>query len=322
MEPRREPGHAQDRRAARSRALARSAACARGQLQEQRTPARDRHASSVREGGGARGRRARRDAVRSRRFGRAGAALPSDGGAHRKPERLAGCIHPSVGPGQSHRPRLVHALQCLHQGVPRRRDRPRLPGRHGEVPLASRLRESVRRRRRDRFRAGRAIGNRHVRSRARPAGKPGVHAACAAARLFPCAERHRPFDAREAARSRRRIRKAEVLRLQGQAVRAQPQRKDRLHGVHRRLFGRSHLQREVAQPDQGEPESVRRLRFRMRTRARASRRSSSRRCSPCTRVRAATKPSCSCTARRAGNRWSKSSAAQRSSVRCKACLRM
>ncbi len=50
-----------------------------------------------------------------------------------------------------------------------------------------------------------------------------------------------------AARCRRRVRQAEVLPLPAQAVRAQPQRADRLHRLHRRVLGTRHPQRRLAQ---------------------------------------------------------------------------
>jgi ferredoxin len=54
-----------------------------------------------------------------------------------------------------------------------------------------------------------------------------------------------------AARAYRRVREAEVLPLQGQAVRAQPQRADRLQRLHRGLLGARHPQRRVAQGRKG-----------------------------------------------------------------------
>ena len=48
-----------------------------------------------------------------------------------------------------------------------------------------------------------------------------------------------------AARERRRVREAEVLQLQAEALRPQPQRADRLHRLHRRLLGGGDPQRRV-----------------------------------------------------------------------------
>ncbi len=98
--------------------------------------------------------------------------------------------------------------------------------------------------RRDRLRTRAAACERGLRPRARPRPHAVPDAAPAAAGLLPRARRRgaRRRGA-QAARAERRVREAEVLRLQAPAVRAQPQRAGRLQRLHRRLLGGGDQQR-------------------------------------------------------------------------------
>ena len=143
-------------------------------------------------------------------------------------------------------PRPVHALQRLHRRLPGRRDRLQLPDRPRHAARPPRLRRRLRRRRRDRLRARAADHGRDLRPRARPARAAGVRAPPVAAGLLPRRRRRRAQAVRrgaEAARVRRRVREAEVLQLQAEALCAQPQREGRLQRLHRGLLGAGDLER-------------------------------------------------------------------------------
>ncbi len=148
---------AEDRRAAGARGPARSGAGATRHLPVA-GPVADRRTG----GGGALLGRCARGAARGhgppdRSDGRrrvAGAAqLSGPLRQGRGARRLARRIRRRLGAGKSDRPRSVHALQRVHQGVPRARDRLELPDRPRPLQGASPVRGSVRRDGRDRFRA-------------------------------------------------------------------------------------------------------------------------------------------------------------------------
>ena len=185
--------------------------------------------------------------------GSAGAGA-DDARPHRQADAnrgLARRLRGDVDARQPDRRRPLHALQRLHRGLPRAGDRLQLPDRPRQVHRPSRLRARLRRRRRDRLRARRRGAERALRSRPRPAGGAADRAAPAAAGLLPRRRRRRAVRRRAApARQRRRVREAEVLRLQAEDLRAHEERPDRLHRVHRRLLGGGDPQRRADQgPD-------------------------------------------------------------------------
>ncbi len=100
------------------------------------------------------------------------------------------------------------------------------------------MRRSVRRRGRDRLRPPRHGARRALRRGARPAAAAMVHAAPAAAGLFRARCRSaRAGEGRGGTRAvDRRIREAEILRVQAVDLRAQPLAEDRLHAMHRRVL--------------------------------------------------------------------------------------
>ena len=144
-----------------------------------------------------------------------------------KLERLSGWLgafDADVGAGKPDRSRALHALQRLHQSLSRARDRLELPDRSRSLPRPSAVRRRLRRDRRDRLRRARdSRAQRALRSRARPRHatpyfrmhqppqgywRPGAIVAAQA----------RPST--EIARRGRRVREAEILRLQGFDLRA------------------------------------------------------------------------------------------------------
>ncbi len=245
LEPRRFASHAQVGRLAGRRAPARPRAGAHRHVQEFRPLAGDRFAGTGRTRRWFRERRAGRHLVHARRRGRAGAALPGSRRTHRQPQGLAGRFRAEMDRQQPDRPGPVHALQCLRGGMPGRRHRAGLPDRHGQMRLAPRLREGLRSRGRHRFQPRERGLHRTVRPGAGPARRAGICPACAAPGLFPLG-RPGPGHAAQAARDGGRVRKAQVLRLQAEALRPQPQRNRGLQRLHRGLFGRGDQQREIA----------------------------------------------------------------------------
>ena len=211
--------------------------------------------------GAGRGRRARgRDAGRQARRERAGRPAPAapwrkttPRHAQRPPDpagRLARRLRGRVGERQPDRPRPVHPLQRLRRRLPRRRDRLRLPGRPRRLQEPPRLRARVRRRRRDRLRP---------RAASAATSASTSCSTCARSRPSRCTSRRRATstparDERaliEAVLALRELtgefEKPKFFRYQQQALRAQPQRADRLHRLHRRLLGARDPQRRLAQ---------------------------------------------------------------------------
>ena len=126
--------------------------------------------------------RARHRPRRSARSCRRSAQLPGLlGGQVDRAHRLAGRLRRRVGAGQSDRPRPVHALQCVHQGLSRERDRLELPGRSSTAASSpSRLRGRLRRR------PGRST------SRARTSRAASASTSCSTSRATPTLRMHQP----------------------------------------------------------------------------------------------------------------------------------
>ncbi len=142
---------------------------------------------SGRGGGGTGWRRPGRHLVRPGRRRFAGASVPGAGRHHRQPAGLARRLRIEVVGRQSDRPGPVHALQCLRRRLSGRCDRAGLPGRPGQMRVAPRLRQGLRRRRRDRLQPRQQGIERAVRPGAGPAPGAGIPPACPAAGLFPSA---------------------------------------------------------------------------------------------------------------------------------------
>ena len=152
-------------------------------------------------------------------------AYPVYTGTLDRARRLARRVRRRVDAGESDRSRPVHALQRVPARVPRAGDRRELPDRPRPLQGPPRLRRRVRRRPGDRLRAR---GHHALRDASTSCStcttSRVVRAAPAAAGLFPPGRRRaRAGQGRHRARhAHRRIREAEVLQLQGVAVRAQP----------------------------------------------------------------------------------------------------
>ena len=157
--------------------------------------------------------------------------------------RLAGRVRRRLDDRQSDRPRSLHALQRLRQGLPRARDRLELPDRPRSLQEPSRVRGRLRRDGGDRLRAQRPGAQRAVRPRARPAAHPGDPAAPAAAGLPRPGRRRGGAGAGGggADRDGRRVREAQVLQLQGVDLRPQPVAEGGLQPLPRRLLHRGDL---------------------------------------------------------------------------------
>ena len=221
---------AQDRRAARAGGTARARAGAARGLSVRGPPA-DRRPGRGRAALGEARCRAQL-AVTVLVTGRAaGAELPAErdfpvySGKLTKLAGWLGAFDVDVDAGKSDRPRPVHALQRLRPRLPRAGDRLQLPDRPRPLQGASQVRRRLRRDRRDRLRAA-------ATSRAASAST-----SCSTCSAAPHLRMHQPpqgylapgADAARAGagggRARgdgRRVREAEVLRLQGVDLRAQP----------------------------------------------------------------------------------------------------
>jgi hypothetical protein len=229
------------------RAPERPRASAHGQLQERRARADHRCPRCRRARGRAAVRRAGHHDLRhgsGQRRRRAGAAVSGAGRAHHRPERLAGRVRPALGGEQPDQPGPVHPLQRLRGRLPGRRHRPGLPDRSGGMQVPPRLRQGLPGGWRHRFHALTRAAVRAFRPGAGPARRQRhahLQPARVAAGLFPLG-RPGPANGAQAARAGRRVREAEVLRLQAEALRPQPQRKNRLQRLRGHLLGRSDLQ--------------------------------------------------------------------------------
>ena len=143
-------------------------------------------------------------------------------GRARAGDRLAWRLQRRMDAAESDRPRPVHPVQRLHPCLPRAGDRFFLPDRPRSLQGASGLRRRVRRGQRHRLRAPRHEARRALRSRARLEPRARVADARAAAGLSR--SRRRPGGAGAGGgRPRgdgRRVRKAQILQLQGGDLRA------------------------------------------------------------------------------------------------------
>ena len=173
------------------------------------------------------------------------------GPARRSSTGWLGAFEAELGERQPDRPRPVHALQCLHRSLPRERDRLQLPDRPRTLQRATAT--------------ACASATPPARStstaRRRPCaetfdlvldlrGAAGVRDAPAAAGLLPRRQRRTARCARRCSSCATRVgefEKPKFFRLQAEDLRAQPQRADRLHRLHRRLLGARDPQRRVAE---------------------------------------------------------------------------
>ena len=202
----------------------------------------------------------------------AGAELPSErtfpvySGTLTRLDGWLGAFDAAWTDRQSDRPRPLHALQRLRQGLPRERDRLELPDRPRSLQEPPRVRGRLRRDGGDRLRARRPQAQRAVRPRARPAAHPGDPAAPAAAGLPRPGRRRGGPGAGGGGTDRdgRRIREAQVLQLQGVDLRPQPVAEGGLQPLPRRLLHRGDLGRRRPRQGRAAPvHGLRRLRDRM-----------------------------------------------------------
>ena len=197
--------------------------------------------------GRARGERRSSPSSTRRRSARWSARYPGLVGAGRRRSRASSARSRSSG---SRRTRSTstsaRAATRASAPVPRARDRLQLPGRPRPVQGAPRVREGLRRR------CGAIDFERADRARSERfdlvldlSPEPLIKAAAQAAGLFRAGPRPARAGARRsgARAAGRRVREAEVLRLQRTDLRARPLGQGRLHEVHRRLLDRRDLVR-------------------------------------------------------------------------------